>query len=201
MNEGYTKYIAEHTMALAVDFPGLTELDNARTKLHELGLIGEIPGGPGYGNISIRYKENEFFISGTATGALPILGPDHYCLVRSFDLEQNKVITSGPVQASAETMTHGVVFKSCPEVHCVIHIHSRAIFDGMIKDKYPATPQSAEFGTPEIALAIAKCVSEINKDEGMIVLSGHDEGVIIYGPTVGRALQLTLELNFKYGRA
>ena len=201
MNEGYTKYIAEHTMAPAFDFPGLTVLDNARTRLHKLGLVGEIPDGPGYGNLSIRYKENEFFISGTATGAIPVLGNDYYCLVSSFDLEKNQVITSGPVQASSESMTHGAVFMSCPGVHCVIHIHSMAIFDGMIKDNYPSTPEYALFGTPEIALAIAKCVDDIKRDEGTIVMAGHEEGVVIYGQTVERALQLTLELNNKYGRA
>jgi ribulose-5-phosphate 4-epimerase/fuculose-1-phosphate aldolase len=156
-------------------------------------------GGIGFGNISARFQENSFLVSGTATGALPELSPGDYCLVTSFDLVHNRVVSAGPVHASSESMTHGAVYESCPAAHCVIHIHSRTIFDGMIRDGYPATPASAAYGTPEIALAIKKCVDTINRNQGAIVLAGHDEGVIAYGFSIEKTLQLVLELNTKYG--
>jgi hypothetical protein len=68
----------------------------------------------------------------------------------------------------------------------------------MIQDRYPATPAGAEFGTPEIAIAIAECAAKTGKNEGTIVLAGHDEGVIAYAASVERALSLILELNSKY---
>ena len=196
--EGYVKYSAEHTAAPAVQAAHWDELNNARTRLHQLNLVGVTSGGIGFGNVSIRVKGNEFLITGTNTGSLPVLSPNEYCLVNSFDLERNCVVSTGPVRASSESMTHGAIYQSCSKANCVIHIHSREIFDAMLRDRYPATPVSAAYGTPEIAQAIKKCVQEINGNEGVIVLAGHDEGVIAYGETVERTLDLILELDRKY---
>ena len=197
-NEGYVKYSAEHTTAPPIETPLWTELNEARSRLYRLGLVGSLPNGVGFGNLSIRLQGDEFLISGTGTGVLPVLGPEKYCLVKSFDLEQNCVVSIGPVQASSESMTHGAVYRSCRMVHCVIHIHSRAIFDGMVRDNYPATPENATYGTPEIALAIGNCVRELGGDEGTIVLLGHDEGVVAYGPSLEKAVALVQELYGKY---
>ena len=204
MEEGYVKYSAEHTKAPPLVVPHWIVLNEARTRLRQAGLIGAHSNGVGFGNLSIRFQGNEFLITGTATGALPVLDAGKYCLVRSFDLKQNQVVTAGPVGASAETMSHGVIYRANSGVNCVIHTHSRKIFDGMIQsnkvstDSYPATPESAPYGSPEIALAIEKCVHDSGKDEGQIVMLGHDEGVITFGPTIERALFLTLELYDKY---
>jgi ribulose-5-phosphate 4-epimerase/fuculose-1-phosphate aldolase len=198
-SEGYVKYTAEHTMSPAIETPHFEELNRARTKLRELGLVGAALNGIGFGNLSLRVEENEFLISGTATGSSPVLGPDGYCLITSFDVSKNRVESTGPVKPSSETMTHGVIYQSCPNANCVIHIHSRTIFDGMIRDKYPATPVTAAYGTPEIALAIGKLVRhDPGKNEGSIVLAGHDEGVIVYAATIEKALSLTEELYNKY---
>lgn len=197
--EGYIKYTAKHKLAPAIKAPHWAELNDVRTRLYQLGLIGALPGGVGFGNVSIRLKGNQFLISGTATGALPVLGPDNYCLVSSFDLLRNIVVSKGPVKASSESMTHGAVYQSCAGAHCVIHIHSKSIFTGMIKDCYPATPEKAAYGTPELALAIKDCVAQINSNEGSIVLSGHDEGLLAYSPSAERTFTLILELYNKYG--
>ena len=198
MNDGYVKYTAEHTTTTAIEASHWEELNEARTFLHKLGVVGITPEGIGFGNLSIRYEGNSFLITGTATGALLALSPGEYCLVRSFDIEKNHVVTSGPLHASAESMTHGAVYESCPAANCVIHIHSRAIFDGMIREHYTATPANAEYGSPEMAAAISKCVKEIGKEEGSIVMTGHDEGVIAYAASVKRALELILELINKF---
>jgi ribulose-5-phosphate 4-epimerase/fuculose-1-phosphate aldolase len=202
IGEGYVKYAARHTNAPAIEvpheIPHWTELNEARTKLHKLGLVGINPAGIGFGNLSIRFRGDEFLISGTATGAAEVLTLAQYCLVCSVDIERNQIVSTGPVQASSEAMTHGVIYRSCPGAHCVIHVHSRAVFDGMLRDKCPATPENAAYGTPEIALAIGKCAAELGGNEGSIALAGHDEGVISYGPTVERAFALISDLYKKY---
>jgi ribulose-5-phosphate 4-epimerase/fuculose-1-phosphate aldolase len=198
-NEGSVKYTAEHTMAPAIDAPYWAELNNARTQLHRLGLLGVNSQGIGFGNVSIRFQGEEFLVSGTATGAAPELSPANYCLVTSFDLVQNRIVSTGPVKASSEAMTHGAVYHACSGANCVMHIHSGAIFNGMIRDHYPATAENAAYGTPEIAFALAQCVQELGTDEGAVVLAGHDEGVVVWGPTVEKALNLILCLNDKYG--
>jgi ribulose-5-phosphate 4-epimerase/fuculose-1-phosphate aldolase len=197
-DEGYAKYTAEHAMSPAIEVLHWAELNEARTKLLLLGLLRINSDGIGYGNLSIRFRENEFLISGTATGAPPALRPEDYCLVKSFDIAKNHVVSMGPIQASSESMTHGAIYNSCPQANCVIHIHSREIFDGMIRDRYTSTPETAAYGTPEIAHAIAKCVQEAGGDADCIVLAGHDEGIVSYAPSVERALTLILELHDKY---
>jgi len=196
--EGYVKYTAEYTMSAPIEAPHWTELNEVRTRLHRMGLVGVNSAGIGFGNLSVRFQGDAFLISGTATGAPPVLRPGDYCLVNSCNIEQNSVVATGPVQPSSESMTHGAVYRYCPGANCVIHIHSRAIFDGMLRDNYPATPEDAAYGTPEIALAIGKRVQGLGANEGCIVLAGHDEGVLCYGPSVERTFTLIQELFDKY---
>jgi len=198
MEEGYVKYHAEHSEAPAVEPPGWAELNKARTRLRDLGLIGMYPNGVGYGNVSIRVTGDEFLITGTATGDGATLSPAQYCLVKSFDIAKNTVQTQGPVNASSESMSHGAVYRACPHVNCVIHIHNRRIFDGLLKDKAPATPADAAFGTPEMARAIFDLVKQGGAQSGYIVMTGHDEGVILYAESVAKALDLTLKLFNNY---
>jgi ribulose-5-phosphate 4-epimerase/fuculose-1-phosphate aldolase len=198
--EGYVKYTAEHTpaAAMAAEVPGWKELDEGRTRLYDLGLIGALPGGVGFGNTSVRMGDGIFLISGTATGGRRTLGADGYCAVKAFDIEKNRVASFGPVRASAESMSHGAVYLACPSARSVIHIHSRKIFDAMLRDGYPRTSVDALYGTPEMARAIAACVKEQGASRGLIVMEGHDEGVIAYGESVKEALDLILELYHKY---
>lgn len=202
-NEGYVKYSANHTMAQIPEVSKLKKiikLNDVRTKLYIIGLIGVYENGIGFGNVSVRLKRhsNEFLISGTATGGKSTLDIEKdYCLVTGFDIERNCVESCGLIQASSESMTHGAVYQSCPKANCVIHIHSKEIFEGMIRDKYPATPKEAAYGTPAIATAITRCVKDIGS-EGQIVLLGHEEGVIAYGASVERTCGLVVELYGRY---
>jgi ribulose-5-phosphate 4-epimerase/fuculose-1-phosphate aldolase len=118
--------------------------------------------------------------------------------VKSFDIAGNSIVSRGLIQASSESMTHGAVYRAGRGVNCVIHIHSKKIFDGMLQDDYPFTPKALAFGTPEIALAIGKCVEKIGSDEDKIVLAGHDGGIIAYGANIERSLHSILELHNKY---
>jgi ribulose-5-phosphate 4-epimerase/fuculose-1-phosphate aldolase len=201
MNEGYVKYTAEHIQSPAFEPPLWGELNRVRTRLHDLGLIGMYPNGIGYGNVSIRLKENEFLITGTATGARRILTVNEYCLVTSIDIAANRITSSGPVKASAESMTHGAIYRSCPEAVCVIHIHNLKIFNAMLCARFLSTPAEAAYGTPEMAYAIGECVRQAAQSEGTIVLTGHEEGVISYGVSVESALNLIEELYRKFAAA
>ncbi|MDR2052958.1 MAG: class II aldolase/adducin family protein [Treponema sp.] len=199
-DEGYVKYRADHTEApaAAAEFPLWKELDEGRTRLYDLGLVGELPNGIGFGNVSIRTKDEEFLVSGTATGGRRVLGSGGYCTVTAFDIEKNRVTSSGPVKPSSESMSHGAIYRACPAARAVIHIHSRKIFDGMLRDNYPRTPADVPYGTPEMARAIIACVKERGESPAVIVMAGHDEGVIVYGASVKGALDPLLELYCKY---
>lgn len=123
--DGIVKYQASHAMGdvetylrtlpagireTALDALALfSELDAARTTLHDAGLIGVYPSGIGYGNISLRLAGNLFLISGSGTGSSRLLGKQGYSLVHAFDPLKNTVASFGPIQASSESMTHGAV--------------------------------------------------------------------------------------------
>jgi hypothetical protein len=39
----------------------------------------------------------------------------------------------------------------------------------------------------------------LGRDQGSLVMAGHDEGVLAWGPTVDAALAIILKLNEQYG--
>ncbi len=191
-DEGYVKYQARHTLAPAPRHPLLAALDAVRTELHDLALIGAYPNGIGFGNLSFRTKGNQFIISGSGTGSRRILGESGYCLVTAFDVDANAVECEGPIQASSEAMTHGAVYAENPGAQCVIHVHSRALFDRLLAQNWPHTPKSAAYGTPAMAKAIAELVKNNPADQALFVLAGHDEGIVAYGPSIDATKKLLI---------
>ena len=91
--------------------------------MFNLGLIGAYPDGTGYGNISIRINYNSFIITGTGTGKLNELNNKHYTRVDSYNFNANSIHCSGPIKASAESLTHAMIYECSPETKAVIHVH------------------------------------------------------------------------------
>jgi ribulose-5-phosphate 4-epimerase/fuculose-1-phosphate aldolase len=198
MNEGYVKFAVHLTEDDLPACPALCRLNEVRTELHDLGLVGVLPSGIGYGNVSVRLgRSDKFIISGTATGAKRVLALTDYCLVDSFDVRRNEVFCTGRIRASSESMSHGSVYQANPEVTCVIHIHSPAVFRFMLKNSYPRTSEQAAYGTPRIAEETVQLVRDAGATQGLFVMAGHEDGVIAYGDGVEPARQLLLEIHRK----
>lgn len=195
--EGYIKYCSLLTDGRIPELAGFEELNRCRTELFDLRLLGIYPDGIGYGNVSMRVDATRFVITGSATGALRELTREHYALVESFDLENNCVRAVGRINASAETMSHGAVYRALPWVNSVIHIHSRALFDHMRREGYPETDPAIPFGTPELAAAITDLVLSMPGGAGVFVTAGHDEGIIAYGACVAEALAMIKDVYVK----
>lgn len=201
MNEGYTKFAVHLTDGDLPANPALERLNQVRTELHDLGLIGVLPDGIGYGNVSVRQNgSDKFIISGTATGAKRVLAFTDYCLVDSFNILRNEVFCTGRIAASSESMSHGSVYQANPAVTCVIHIHSRKVFDFMLENGYPRTSELAAYGTPRIAEETVQLVREAGSPQGVFVMAGHQDGVIAYGPDIESARQLLLDVHQKSAR-
>jgi ribulose-5-phosphate 4-epimerase/fuculose-1-phosphate aldolase len=193
MDEGYIKYRAQHEQLKNSDFLQncvllVDELIKVRDYLHSLGLIGVYPNGIGFGNCSFRTKESEFVITGSATGEIKNLSNRHLCIVRKFDIEKNTVWSAGEISASSESMSHGAVYSAQNMINCVLHIHSRKIFDFMKEKKYNFTGKNIPYGTPAMANAVMEEKKKINSSQGIIVMLGHDEGVISFGENIHSAL-------------
>ena len=193
--EGYVKFQAHLTEEDLPDSIELHLLNETRTELHELGLIGVLPDGIGYGNISFRPAGAEaFVISGTATGAERELPPEGYCRVDSFNVKTNEVWCTGRTAASSETMSHGAVYEANEKIRCVIHIHSRELFEFMLAGHFEKTPKEAEYGTPELADEIRNLVEAADEEQGVFVLAGHQDGVMAYGPDIESTRDVLLGL-------
>lgn len=190
-NDGYIKFRCEHCPAewYGPKLPVSAELkkrfdetDNFRTKVFDQGFIGMHENGIGYGNLSFRHGNN-FIITASATGGARELGMDGYTLVTDADIRQNAVHSLGPLPASSETMSHAAVYAASKKANYVLHIHNRILFDMLKEKKALATPENIAYGTPEMACAVAG-IAENHPAEAAIVMTGHDEGILIYGMNI-----------------
>jgi ribulose-5-phosphate 4-epimerase/fuculose-1-phosphate aldolase len=179
--EGYIKF---HLSWIQKEFEfndqDYQSLNFYRQKLYDLGLIGAYPNGIGFGNLSFRYHNNEFIISGSATGNYNMLTKEQYALVKEFDIVKNSLRCVGLIEASSESLSHAAIYKANKKINAVIHIHHLDMWEKYV-NILPTTPKNAEFGTPEIAYEIAKLIVQ---DSGIIVMEGHPEGIIIYGKSL-----------------
>ena len=181
-DEGYIKFSFAHEAAPAPVHPVLHDLMRIRDDLHEWELIGVLPDGIGYGNISARIDGTpKFIITGSGTGLKFPIAPGHFCEVVSFDIEKNSVVCRGPLPASSESMSHGAIYAARPDANTVIHIHDSVMFRMLIREGAPQTPADAAFGTPEMARAVGRLAATL-PPVAVMVMAGHEDGLIAYGP-------------------
>ena len=193
MQEGYIKFNCHWTKAGPVSQDYIREMNVWRDKLYALGLIGVYEDGIGFGNISMRFEGNTFIITGSATGGLKQLNENHFTLVTSYDLEQNSLECKGPIKASSESLTHAAIYESTREVQAVIHVHNIKLWKKLI-NKVPTTRSDAEYGTPEMAREIKRLFTETEiKEKKILVMGGHEEGIITFGENLDEAGEKLLE--------
>lgn len=197
-DEGYIKFQPIWTRVAAMDEGELRELNRWRNRMKDTGLIGVYPDGIGYGNISRRWKNtDQFIISGSATGHLPQLSPEHYSLVTSVDIEHNRLCCTGPILASSESMSHAVIYRERKEVNGVIHIHHLSMWEKLLH-LAPTTADDATYGSPEMAYSITELLQHREgRKADLFVMAGHREGIFAFGHSLadaGRLLLAQLEL-------
>ena len=182
------------TEASAPPWHKLQALCEWRQLLHEAGLIGMYEDGIGFGNISVRdTPADEFIITGTATGGVPQLSPQHFTRVVDYDLEGNSITCRGPVKASSESLTHAAFYEASRSIQAVIHIHHRYLWDTYL-NVLPTTSKEVTYGTPEMAAEVGRLLSLNAGQSGkqLVVMGGHDEGVMVYGSSLSQAASILL---------
>lgn len=189
---GSIKYECTWEKANPVDQALVEELNVCRAKLYRLGFIGVYPNHIGYGNISIRLEGKLFLITGTSTGHLELLTNEHYTNVTGYNFAENRLTCRGPVKASAESLTHAAVYESDDDIHAVIHIHSKILWD-KLKDTVPTSSADVPYGTPRMALEIHRLFRETDvKSKKIIVMGGHEEGIISFGADLEEARRVIM---------
>lgn len=215
--EGVIKFNLQYQATPAVPLPGWQAISAWRQLLCQLQLIGQDPQryqGLGFGNISWRLppfetapKQRPFAISGTQTGGLPQLLPQHYAQVLDYDPTGNYVLAQGPVKPSSEALTHGTLYALDPQIKCVIHVHSPQLWQQGAALGLPLTDAAVDYGTPQMAAEVARLLTDRRSRQlGIFVMGGHQDGVVAFGASaeeagtillrwLARALTIPLEMS------
>jgi hypothetical protein len=170
------------------------KINSWRQIFYRLGLIGQDPdryGGLGFGNVSIRVaSENgeSFLVSGTQTGGIIRLNPEHYAIVTACDPASNHVVAKGAVRPSSESLTHGALYRMDRSIGAVIHAHSPEIWHHAVAIGIPSTPRSVPYGTPEMAEAVGTLLQSTETGSLQIfAMGGHEDGIVSFGRSIEAA--------------
>lgn len=185
-DEGYIQFLMNYTQR-RVYVPIPQALLQVRDRLHRMGMIGVYPDGVGYGNVSMRIPgTSQFLITGTRTGQIFPFTQEAVCLVTHADISSNSVNCTGLVPASSESMTHAACYFSRADIEMVIHVHHAGLWQTLMYT-LPTTAADITYGTPAMACAIGElCAS--GGPTGLIVASGHQDGIFVYGTQADLAL-------------
>ena len=196
-DEGYIKFEIYWEKIRPFPVAVLQQLIDCRNQMFREKLIGFDPEEKvGYGNISNRIAgTNSFFISATQTGHIPEADKKHFVKVTETHPEKNQLKCEGPAKASSESMTHAAIYSALPGCNAVIHVHHSGLWS---MKHFPITSESIRYGTPEMAAAVAQTVRVMNKkNQNILVMKGHQDGVIAYGPTLKETVDILLSELYK----
>jgi hypothetical protein len=196
--KGYVQFLCDWERGNPPAGPVVELLCTWRNRLHQLRLIGVYPDGIGYGNLSCRHGES-FVITGTATGALKTLGPEHLTEVINYHIDRNWLRCRGPVQASSESLSHAAIYRGHPAARAVIHVHHSRLWKHLCETA-PVTAPQAEAGTPAMAHAIETLLHDPRLSEsGVFAMGGHRDGIMAFGSDIDEAGGKLLEALEQFG--
>ena len=164
-----------------------------RDKMHQLNLIGVYEDiNIGYGNISVKVDDG-LLISGTQTGNIINIKDEDFALVTAYSMDENSVSCKGLLRASAESLTHAAVYEGDNSIGAIIHIHNKELWLKLM-DKVPTSDKSVPYGTAKMASEIKRLFEETNlMTEKIMVMAGHDEGIITFGKDLEEAGSVILK--------
>ena len=180
---------------------GVLRVLNAwRAILRGTGLLGQTPeryDGYGFGNVSARERPAgaDFLITGTQSGAEAALQPTQFARVIDVDLEGFAAQAEGVIAPSSEALTHASIYRADERIRWVFHGHSPDIFAAAQALALPTIAATVEYGTAEMAAAVATLLAQYSHRPLAFVSLGHEDGVFACGTdadTVGALLITTL---------
>lgn len=189
----YVKFTYACARAEIPAFHKLVELNACRRRLRALRLIGVDSNGIGFGNLSVRDGEtNNFYISGSATGGLPMLMLADCVRVVAYDFAKNWLRYEGAAIPSSESLTHAAIYECDPATSAVIHCHDSILWRRLL-DRVPTSSKGVSYGTPEMAYEIARLfkVSDMRRQK-IFVMAGHEGGIVAFGKKLEDAFDVVM---------
>lgn len=164
-----------------------------RQLLKEKNYLGQYPDGISYGNVSMRNNNtDEFYITASDTGKLVNTQQSQYVKITSCDLKNNLCYYMGSALPSSETLSHFIIYTYCPEAKAVIHIHDKKLWE-KLKNKVPTSHPDVEYGTIKMVNEIIYLLQNTSlKHEKVLVMGGHEDGLISFGATIEEAFNLLI---------
>ena len=190
----YVKFTYEHARDQLAPFGEFAELNDYRRKLLELHLIGVSSNGVSFGNLSVRDGvTNNFYVTGSGTGALCELTLADCAKVVAYDFKRNWVRYEGAAIPSSESLTHAAVYKSDGSARGIIHCHDSRLWLTLL-DRVPTTSKAAEYGTPDMAREIIRLfqTGEVHRRK-IFVMAGHEGGIVTFGRDLEEAFAVLMQ--------
>ena len=186
--EGVIKFQADLSCkSLSLSQWDIQPLQSWRSILKRLGWLGQDKKGIGYGNISMRLSDNTYLITGTQTGNIDILTLEHYVRIQKIDIETNKVWAEGLLLPSSECMTHVAVYEVSKSTNFVFHIHDSYMWKH--HHNIAITNPLITYGTPAMFKEVKRVIHSPEylkkKYKGIMILGGHEDGILAWGDTAG----------------
>lgn len=195
MTEIGIKFKCDWEKSESLTTEAISDINHWRNVLYKKNMIGVGADGIGFGNISKRHNSGEFIISGATTGKFETLTNEHYTVVTHFNIETNYLKCKGPIIASSESMTHGVTYTLNNQINAVVHIHHAELWHKYI-NVLPTTNKDVEYGTPAMAREIIRLYQhDTFSSQKIMVMAGHQDGLLSFGNTLEEAVNLFLNLN------
>jgi len=189
----YVKFTYERARANIGAFDKLAELNACRRKLLELRLIGVDSNGVGFGNLSVRDgATTDFYITGSATGAVSELTSAHCARVVAYDFAKNWLGYEGSAIPSSEALTHAAIYEADPTACAIIHFHD-AILWATLLERVPTSSKGVSYGTPEMAYEIMRLfkVGGVRRRK-LFVMAGHEGGIVAFGKNLEEAFDVVM---------
>ncbi len=195
--EGVIKYHLDYTRADALHDFDYQSLDRWHRAFKLAGILGQDPDrydGLGFGNLSQRLHGQQFLVSGTQTGHLDRLLPEHYAVILDTDIIHNRVTAQGPVKPSSESLTHAAIYALHAEIMFVFHGHSPDIWQARGRLGIAETDESIPYGTPAMATEMKRLYEASGmRNSGIIAMAGHEDGIISFAPSADETGQIMLD--------
>ena len=180
---GVIQFQYELHPAPAIEAQSISDLQELRRYCFRNNLVGVNQAGIGFGNISKRDADS-FIISGSQTGHLEELSPEHYTRVLSYDIDNNSVLAEGPIAPSSESLSHAACYESSAGINFIAHVHHEGLWKANL-GILPTTAEQIEAGVPAMAREIDRIINEASSQtSGGIAMAGHKDGLIFYGTSL-----------------